>query len=244
MTRPLMIFAAGLGTRMGTLTAERPKPLIPVAGRPLIDHALEVARGAGAAPVAVNLHWKAAMLRDHLAGTGVRLADESDCLLETGGGLRAALPLLGPEAARGPVWTLNSDAVWTGPNPLRTLGAAWREGMEALLLLVPRERAVGHRGPGDFALLPDGRLARGGALVFTGAQMLRSDGLAAIPEAAFSLNRLWDGMLARGTLFGALHPGGWADVGRPEGIALAEAMLAGAMLAGATAGGTAGGTAP
>ncbi len=222
MSRPLMLFAAGLGTRMGALTAERPKPLLPVAGRPLIDHALALARGAGAAPVVVNLHWKAAMLRGHLAGAGVLLSDESERLLETGGGLRAARPLLGP----GPVWTLNSDAAWTGPNPLRTLDAGWRDGMEALLLLVPRERARGHAGAGDFALLPDGRLARGGPWVYTGAQILRTEGLAAIPEEAFSLNRLWDAMRARGGLFGAVHPGGWCDVGRPEGLAEAEALLA------------------
>lgn len=229
MTRPLMIFAAGLGTRMGALTADRPKPLIPVAGRALIDHALDLARGARAAPVVVNLHWKGAMLRHHLAGAGVRFSDESDRLLETGGGLRAALPLLGPEAACGPLWTLNSDAVWTGPNPLLTLASAWRDGMEALLLLVPRGRAVGYRGTGDFAMDAEGRLSRGGPFVFTGAQMLRSEGLAAIPDPVFSLNRLWDGMEARGRLFGVLHPGGWADVGRPEGIALAEALLAGAL---------------
>lgn len=215
----LMLFAAGRGTRMGALTAERPKPLIPVAGRPLIDHALALA--ARVPRVVVNTHAHAAQLHAHLAGRPVAISHEPE-LLETGGGLRAALPLLGP----GPVYTLNADAVWTGPNPLATLAAAWGPGMEALLLLVPAARARGRQGPGDFTLGADGRLARGGDLVYTGAQIVDPGGLAEIPERAFSLNRLWDRTAARGGLYGALHHGGWADVGHPAGIAEAEAMLA------------------
>ena len=216
--RAVMVFAAGRGTRMGALTADRPKPLIPVAGRALIDHALALTQGM--APVVVNTHHHAGQMAAHLAGR-VQLSHEPE-LLETGGGLRAALPRLGP----GPVFTLNSDAVWTGPNPLQTLRNAWAPGMGALLLLVPRARATGRRGAGDFAMDPDGRLRRGGDLVYTGAQILWPDGLAAVPERAFSVNRLWDAMAAEGRLFGVLHPGGWADVGHPGGIAAAEAMLA------------------
>lgn len=217
--RALMIFAAGRGTRMGALTAARPKPLIEVAGRALIDHALALAAGCG--PVVVNTHYLGGQLAEHLAGRAVRLSPEAE-LLDTGGGLKAALPLLGAETA----FTLNSDAVWTGPNPLRTLAAGWGSGMEALLLLVPRDRARGRQGPGDFALGADGRLIRGGDLVYTGAQILRTGPVAAEPGRVFSLNRVWDGMAARGGLFGTLHPGGWADVGHPAGIAEAEAMLA------------------
>lgn len=217
----IMIFAAGLGTRMGALTRDRPKPLIAVAGRPLIDHALALTRPFALRRV-VNLHYRAAMLRDHLAGTGVLLSDESDGLLDTGGGLRAALPLL----ATDPVFTLNSDAVWTGPNPLSTLAAAWDgDRMEALLLLLRPDTATGHTGPGDFAMAADGRLVRAPGLVYSGAQILKTGGLAAIPDRAFSLNRLWDGMIARGALFGVAHQGGWCDVGRPESIPLAEALL-------------------
>lgn len=223
MTHPCMIFAAGLGTRMGALTQARPKPLIEVAGRPLIAQALDFARDAQAAPVVVNLHWKAEMLRAHLAGTDVTISDETPRLLETGGGLRAALPLLG----RSPAWTLNSDAAWSGPNPLLALAAGWRDGMEALLLLVPRDRALGYAGHGDFSLDAAGRLARGAGFVYTGAQLLRTDAVARVDEDVFSLNRVWDGMAARGTLFGLAHEGAWCDVGRPENLALAARVLRG-----------------
>lgn len=221
----LMIFAAGFGTRMGALTADRPKPLIPVGGRTLLDHALALAEGAGIARPVVNLHYRGEMIRDHLAGRDVAFSDETAEILDTGGGLRAALPLLAP----GPVLALNSDAVWTGPNPLPALAAAFDAArMDALLMLVPRGRATGHTGAGDFAMDSAGRLSRGCDHVYTGAQVLDPAGLADIPDRVFSLNRLWDRAAARGRLYGLVHPGGWADVGHPDGIAAAEAMLAGA----------------
>lgn len=229
---PLMIMAAGLGRRMRPLTDDRPKPLVPVAGRPLIDHALDLALGAGAAPVVVNTHYHGHMLAAHLARRAdmqpvLRLSPEPR-LLDTGGGLRAALPLLRADGAAGPVMTLNSDYVWTGPNPLRLLIRQWHgaaPGAEALLLLVPVARARGYRGSGDFALLPDGRLARGGPLAYAGAQILLPGAVAAEADPVFSLNRVWDGMLARGTLYGLLHAGGWCEVGDPDAIPEAEAML-------------------
>lgn len=223
MTYPAMIFAAGLGTRMGALTQVRPKPLIEVADRPLIDQALRFAQGAQAAPVVVNVHWKAEQLRTYLAGTSILISDETDRLLETGGGLKAALPLLGTS----PVWTLNSDAAWTGPNPLLALAAAWRPEMEALLLLILREQAGGYAGPGDFEMDATGRLARGTAYVYTGAQLLRTEGLSEVTDPVFSLNRLWDRAADRGGLFGLVHRGGWCDVGRPENLARAETLLRG-----------------
>lgn len=220
----LMIFAAGFGTRMGALTADRPKPLIPVAGRALLDHALALAEAAGLSRPVINLHYRGQMIRDHLAGRDVVFSDETAEILDTGGGLRAALPLLGP----GPLLTLNSDAVWTGPNPLSALAAAFDPArMDALLMLVPHDRATGHGGTGDFAMDGAGRLSRGGPHVYTGAQMLDPAGLAEVPDRVFSLNRLWDRAAARGRLYGLLHRGGWADVGHPSGIAAAEAMLAG-----------------
>jgi len=219
--RAAMIFAAGLGTRMGALTATRPKPLIEVGGRPLIDQALDHAKGADASPIVVNVHYRAEQLRAYLASEPVRISDESDRLLETGGGLKAALPLLGA----GPVWTINSDAAWSGPNPLLALVPAWRPEMEALLLLVPTSRALGYRGAGDFDLDPTGRLVRGATHVYTGAQILRTEGLAEMPDAVFSLNRLWDRAATRGGLFGVIYNGQWCDVGRPENLPLAEALL-------------------
>ena len=217
-----MIFAAGRGTRMGALTADRPKPLIEVAGKPLIDHALDLAFFAGLETVVANLHYLPDSLKTHLVQKGVAISLETT-LLETGGGLRQALPLLGSD----PVFTLNADAVWTGPNPLTTLAAAWEpDRMDALLLLVAPDRATGHLGRGDFAREDDGRLARGPGLVYTGAQILRTDALHEIEDEVFSLNLLWDKIAASGRLYGAIHPGGWADVGHPDGIAGAEALLA------------------
>lgn len=216
-----MLFAAGFGTRMGALTADRPKPLIPVAGRALIDHALALADEVGVGRVVVNLHYLGDSIRTHLAGREVVFSDEATQILETGGGLRAALPLLGP----GPVFTLNTDAVWTGANPLQTLAGTWRPGMGALLLLAPLDRARGHGGKGDFTLHPDGRITRGGNLVYLGAQIVDPAGLETFAEPAFSLNRHWDALIAQGRAFGTLHAGMWCDVGRPEGIAEAEAML-------------------
>lgn len=219
----LMLFAAGFGTRMGALTANRPKPLIEVAGRPLLDHALALAHQAGLARVVVNTHYLGAQIAAHLAGRDVLISDESAAILETGGGLRKALPLLGA----GPVMTLNTDAIWTGGNVLAALRAAWRPGeMAALLALVPQERALGHAGAGDFALLPDGRITRGKGYVYTGAQVLDPAGIETVSAEAFSLNLLWDRLLAEGRVFGLVHDGGWCDVGRPESIALAEGMLA------------------
>ena len=225
MSFPLMVFAAGFGTRMGVLTANRPKPLIPVAGKPLLDHALDLADEAGAGPVVVNTHYLADQIARHLAGRPVTLSQEADEILETGGGLRKALPHLGD----GPVMTLNSDAVWTGQNPLSQLVAQWDpDRMDALLLLLPVGQATGHNGTGDFVMGADGRIARAkgaAGLVYLGAQILRCEGLAEVDRRVFSLNLLWDEMIGRGRAFGLVHDGGWCDVGRPEGIAQAEAML-------------------
>ena len=216
-----MLFAAGFGTRMGALTAHQPKPLVPVGGRALIDHALALADDAGVHRIVANLHYRGDMIRAHLAQRDILFSEEAPDILETGGGLRAALPLLGP----GPVITLNTDAVWTGPNPLSTLINGWSTGKGALLALASLDRARGHGGKGDFTLHPDGRISRGGNLVYLGAQIIDPQGLELFPDAAFSLNHLWDVLIAQGRAFGALHPGNWCDVGRPEGIAVAEAML-------------------
>lgn len=222
----VMLFAAGFGTRMGALTRCRPKPLIEVAGRPLLDHALDVATTAGVARKVVNTHYLGAQIERHLAGRAdVAISHEAPQILETGGGLRQALPLLGGS----PVFTLNTDVVWTGANPLDELRTAWDPTrMDALLLLVDPEAARGHAGKGDFLVRDDGKLRRGAGAIYGGAQIICTRGLPEVRDPAFSLNLVWDRMLARGRLFGCLHRGGWCDVGRPEGIGIAEAMLAGA----------------
>lgn len=224
--RALMIFAAGFGTRMGALTAQCPKPLIPVAGRPLLDHALAQAAGVPLDRVVVNVHYLSDQIRAHLAGQAVAIADETGCILETGGGLRAARPLLGD----GPVFVMNSDGVWTGENPLAQLAAAWdADRMDVLLLLLPAGDFTGHRGIGDFVMDDTGRIARAAGrpgLAYIGAQITRTDLLQDIPEQVFSLNLWWDRAIAAGRAYGLVHRGGCADVGRPESIALAEALLA------------------
>lgn len=224
-----MMFAAGFGTRMGSLTARRPKPLIEVAGKPLIDHALDLATAFGPEQIVVNLHYRAQMLAthlaSHLAAGVVRLSVETPDILETGGGLRRALPLLG----EGPVFTMNTDAVWRGPNPLALLAEHWRpDDMDALLLCVPPAQARGHGGEGDFVIGPGGRASRGKGLIYSGVQIIKPDLLHGIEQQSFSLNLLWDQMLARGTLHAIPYPGAWCDVGRPDGIAEAESLLAGA----------------
>ena len=222
----LMLFAAGKGTRMQPLTHHLPKPLIPVAGRPLIDHALNLARQAHSAPIVVNTHYRADQIVAHLAGQDIRLSHEP-ILLETGGGLRAALPLLGP----GPVILLNSDAVWTGPNPLIALAQAWEPGrMDGLLMTLPAAETPDFHIPGDFLTNADGRLTRANGRAgdaYLGAQILKPEDLHEISEDIFSLNKVWDRMISRGRLFGLRHQGRWCDVGRPASIALAEDVLRG-----------------
>lgn len=226
-TRALMIFAAGFGTRMGALTATRPKPMVAVAGRPLIDHALEQAVAAGADPIVVNLHYLGDQLARYLSDRPVLLSWEREKILETGGGLRKALPLLG----HGPVATLNSDAAWTGKNAITQLEAAWDETtMDALLLVALPERTVGHTAPPAFSMDDHGRLSRhsitgGAGFVYTGAQIIKTDMLAGLSDEVFSMWRLWEPMLAAGRLYGVIHQGGWCDVGQPESIALAEQLL-------------------
>ncbi|MFN3664349.1 nucleotidyltransferase family protein [Yoonia sp.] len=225
MTYPLMLFAAGLGTRMGDLVKDRPKPLVRVAGKALIDHALDFTDLPQIGPRVVNLHYHSPLLRAHLRGRDILFSDETDKLRETGGGLRHALPLLGES----PVITMNTDAVWRGPNPIARLITDWRDEMEALLLIVPKPQAEGHQGGGDFALDASGRLNRApGAvkdMIYVGAQIIRTDMLAETAQDAFSLNLIWDRMLARGGVYGTVYNGQWCDVGQPSSIPLAEEML-------------------
>ncbi|MCV3269993.1 nucleotidyltransferase family protein [Roseobacter sinensis] len=219
----VMLFAAGFGARMRPLTDDRPKPLVDVAGRPLIDHALDQITGIPPERIVANLHYRPDQLARHLAERGVQTVLEHPEILDTGGGLRNALPQLGA----GPVFTLNTDTIWKGPSPLDVLRAAWQPDiMDALLICVPLAQTHAYAGQGDFVLDAENRLGRGAGHVYGGAQIIRTDRLAEIPEAAFSLNRIWDLMHAEGRLFGVRYPGRWCDVGHPAGIAAAEALLA------------------
>ena len=212
-----LFFAAGLGTRMAPLTNDRPKPMVNVAGKPLLFHALDLAERL---TLVVNVHYKAEQIRDAVPAD-VHISDETDLLRETGGGLKHALPLLGD----GPVFTMNTDAVWRGDNPFDTLHQHWRDDMEGLLLLVSKDNALGHSGQGDFITDQTGKIRRGAGAIYTGCQIIRTTDLDEVTEQSFSMWELWNRMLARGTLYGVEYNGKWCDVGRPESIAVAERML-------------------
>ena len=214
----LMIFAAGFGTRMGELTKELPKPMLPLNGKPIVDRAIEVGRNAGVRNIVSNVHYLEDQIRPHLVSHQVAVISEKPDILDTGGGLKAARHLL-----TSPTFTLNPDALWSGPNPLSVLERAWKQQFEALLLLVPLQRAVNREGPGDFEL-KGGQLKRGGDYVYTGAQIIRMETLDSETLPAFSLNRVWDKIAEKGALGGAIYPGEWIDIGTAENLAAAEEM--------------------
>lgn len=218
----VMIFAAGFGTRMGALTKDRPKPLIEVGGEALIDHTLSWVEAFGPVKIVVNLHYKADMLRQHLKNREVLFSEEVPDILETGGGLKAALPLLDADT----VFTMNSDAVWRGPNPLSYLIKSWApDKMDALLLCMPIANTHGYSGSGNFLLDEDGRLTRGPGEVYSGLQIIKTDSVARHMAQSFSLNEVWNETQKAERLFGVSYPGQWCDVGHPGGIAIAEEML-------------------
>lgn len=230
-----MVMAAGLGKRMRPLTATRPKPLVEVAGRALLDHALDRLRAAGVKKAVVNVHYLADALEAHLAnrvrGIEVVISDERARLMETGGGLVQARGLLGDK----PFVTVNSDNLWIdGPiDSIRALAAQWDNAkMDALLLMVPLARAHCHSGQGDFHLDARGRITgrrRPGRLapfVWTGVQILSPRLITDWPEGPFSTNLFWNRAIAAGRAYGLVHQGLWFDVGTPGAIAVAEAMLA------------------
>jgi MurNAc alpha-1-phosphate uridylyltransferase len=225
--------AAGLGKRMRPLTATKPKPLIEVGGKTLLDHVLEKLRASGVKKVVVNVHYLADALEAHLStradGLEVVISDERKLLLETGGGLVRAAPLIDCD----PFLALNSDNLWVdGPaDTLKLLASQWDDSkMDALLLLVPLARALNHKGMGDFHMERSGRLRRRershvAPFVFTGIQMVSKRLLRDAPEGPFSTNLLWDRAIEEGRCFGAVHQGLWFDVGTPKSIPMTEAAL-------------------
>ena len=232
--RTAMMLAAGLGKRMRPLTLARPKPLIEVAGQALIDHVFARLRAHGARKAVVNHHWLGEQIIAWAARQtpppDILLSDESARVLETGGGLKKALPLLGEE----PFFVLNTDSFWLEKNrpALARLEAFWDEGkMDCLVLTVPLARAVGYDGRGDFALDGRGRVRRAigepGAQAFTGVYVVHPRLFAHAPEGAFSMNVLFDLAMTQGRMYGLSHEGLWLHVGTPAAIAGAEAAMAG-----------------
>lgn len=228
------VLAAGLGKRMRPITATLPKPLVAVAGKALIDHALDRAAEGGIETAVVNVHWLADLIEGHLArraGTAPRivLSDERAALLETGGGIRKALDKLGPE----PFVVLNSDSFWLeGPRPnLARLIEAWDPARSDILLLVaPTATSLGYEGAGDFFMDPDGSLSWRGErevapFIYAGVAILKPALFADTPEGAFSLTLLFDRAVKRGRLHGLRLDGQWLHVGTPEAVEAAEARV-------------------
>jgi MurNAc alpha-1-phosphate uridylyltransferase len=226
--RRAMILAAGLGLRMRPLTETRPKPLVEVAGKPLIAHALDRLTAAGVERIVVNVHHLPEQVEAWAQAQPARLviSDERDRLLDTGGGVAKALPLLGDD----PFFVLNSDSAWIeGAMPaLERMRQAWRPAdMEGLLLVSATAQTVGYCGQGDFHLDSQGRLARRAPgqvapFVFAGCHLAAPRLFAGAPEGPFSVNLLWDRALAAGRLYGIRHDGVWLHVGTPDAIPLAE----------------------
>jgi len=225
--------AAGKGTRMMPLTADRPKPLVAVAGTALLDHVLDHLRDAGVGQIVINAHYRASQVEDHMADHAadfkVAFSDERDLLLDTGGGLVRALPLIPDD----PFICVNADNWWTndGENAFTRLMAAWDDNaMDVLMLLIPYAEANNTQGQGDFDLDVDGRLSRRkadqqAAYVWTGIQMLSKRLIIDPPSEVFSTNVFWDRAIAKGRCYGLVHEGLWFDVGYPDAIAATEAKL-------------------
>lgn len=230
--RTAMVLAAGLGKRMRPLTENTPKPLIPVAGKPLLDWGLDALREAGIEKAVVNVHYLGSQIVDHVAArTAPRIviSDETDRLLDSAGGIVKALAMLGGE----PFYIINADTFWidAAVSNLERLALAWDAGrMDSLLMLAHLDDATGHSGTTDFLIGDDGRLSRANAspdgLIYAGAGIVHPrifDGVTAAPH---SLNRYFDEMIARGTLFGLPMQGHWITVSTPNSLVDAEAAVA------------------
>lgn len=232
--RTAMVLAAGLGERMRPLTLRMPKPLVPLAGKTLLDHVLDRLASAGVKTAIVNVHYLPDQLEAHVQGREgqppeIVISDERGVLLNTGGGVVKALPLLGP----GPFFINNADSVWSeGAAPALTrMLRKWNpERMDSLLLLAPLTTSIGYGGKGDFTMAPDGRLTRRGEgevvpFAFAGVSLCDASLFENAPQGPFSLNLLWDRALAKGRLYGMRLDGRWMHVGTPEALAEAETLF-------------------
>lgn len=224
-----MILAAGLGLRMRPITLTLPKPLVPVAGRTMLDRVLDHLDRVDARRKVVNLHWLGETIRSHLDGRGDVVFSEEPELLETGGGVAKALSHLGSA----PFFVCNADMIWTDgaePSLARLQRAFDPARMDGLLLLQPVETAFGYDGKGDFHLGADGRLTRRKAdettpLMFAGVQILHPRLFEGHPGGKFSLNLLYDKAMASDRLFGIVHDGRWYHIGTPQALTEAEALI-------------------
>lgn len=229
-----MVMAAGLGTRMRPLTDDKPKPLVKVAGKAMIDHCFDKLAETGVEKVIVNVHYFPEMMESHLKTADYpfdfRVSDERLQLMETGGGLVQAQSLIDEY----PFYCINSDNLWSDGSSscLNQLAEFWDEArMDALLLVVPHSKARNYKGSGDFILDDDGHITRKptggeGPYIYTGVQLISKRLLRDAPGGPFSTNILWDRAITEGRLFGLVHKGEWYEVGSPDAIAPTEAALA------------------
>jgi MurNAc alpha-1-phosphate uridylyltransferase len=227
-----MVLAAGMGTRMRPLSLDRPKALVEVQGRALIDHTLDRLLEAGVERAVVNVHAFADQLRDHLAkrtAPEIIISDESGALLETGGGVKQARALLGED----PIWVAASDYVWNeeGGSALARLAQAWDLGlMDACVTVVPKDRTLGFDTPGDFFRDGAGWLTRRGDAAEApyhcfNVQILDPTLVYGVVEDVFSLRDVWFAAAARGRLFGYAPDGLWMQVGDPQAVEVANQRL-------------------
>ena len=227
-----MVLAAGLGTRLRPITDNLPKPLVKVAGKPMIDTVLDRLAAVGVREAVVNTHYRGEMIEAHLKdrrAPRIRFSHEPE-ILETGGGIRQALPHLGP----GPFYAVNAKIYWLDGNvdALIRLATAWDDAaMDGLLLLHPTVSAVGYDGQGDFQLDQTGRVRRRrpwevAPFLFTGIQMLHPRLFDGAPDGAFSLNLLYDRAIEAGRLYGLRHDGEWFHVSTPRHLAEVESEIA------------------
>lgn len=232
MPQSAMVLAAGLGTRMRPLTDDCPKPLVKIAGKAMIDYALDRFADAGVERAVVNVHYLADQVERHIEGRTtpeIIISDERDTLLETGGGLKKARGLF----RDGPIFCTNTDAIMIdrdGPDACSALASVWDSvQMDALLLLVPIERTSGYDGVGDFNRSVDGQIQLRkkdtAPFVFTGLQIISQELIDEGPEGAFSTRVLWERAASRGRLFGTIYDGDWLHVGDPDGFEKAERRL-------------------
>ena len=230
-----MVLAAGLGTRLRPITDTMPKPLVPIAGRPMIDYGLDALAEAGVERAVVNVHHFADQMKAHLAGRSepqIILSDETEQLMNSGGGLAKGLKLLD----RGPVLVMNADLFWIGETPgektnLQRLCEAFDpDSMDMLMLCVRLEDTTGHNGKKDFSMDGEGRLTRyreesSNPVVYAGAIAMMPALLDDAPDDAFNLNIYFDRAIEKGRLFGLMLEGHWITVGTPDAIGAAEAVI-------------------
>lgn len=228
MIKSAMILAAGLGQRMRPLTNALPKPLISVAGKSMLERTFDHLKKAKISTIVVNTHYLAPLIVKHLKIMHPQtLISHEDILLETGGGIKKALPLLGDD----PFFVLNGDSIWSGPESLSGMGNKWEEQeMDALLLLIPREKAHGYEGLGDFLMDSQGRLSRpkkgeSAPYVYIGVQILTAQLFQNAPDGPFSINLLWDKGLEKGRLYGHVHGGEWFHISTPQDLEKYEPII-------------------